>query len=113
MITPFTIDLMNDKSALQQLVNKMEYDLQQANIKLRVVAEEAKKLTSDAIQTNFRLAHYALVLKTCADALQFYAGEFPNDDVGSWILRMNEDQGDKAQAVLETLNTLGILNSPE
>lgn len=34
------------------------------------------------------------------DALVFYAGNFPNDDLGDWQERICEDEGDKARQAL-------------
>jgi uncharacterized protein YeaO (DUF488 family) len=36
------------------------------------------------------------------DALVFYAGNFPNDDLGDWQQRICEDEGDKARQSLDS-----------
>ena len=39
-------------------------------------------------------------LAACREALAFYAGRFPNDDLGNWQERVCEDEGDIARETL-------------
>jgi len=40
-------------------------------------------------------------LAKCREALVFYAGRFPDDDLGDWQLRICMDEGDLARKTLE------------
>ena len=44
-----------------------------------------------------RAAKLEEALREAKNVLAFYAGNFPNDDLGAWQERINEDEGDKAR----------------
>jgi len=103
------VDFNTEKKDLQTLLNKLEAELQREKKKSSSLEKDLAKLKKETIQNGFRTAHYQLVLQHAVEALQFYAGEFPEDDLDDWMARLNEDEGDKARNILDSLAILGII----